>query len=78
MYRRYSSRHFDSVSSVVLADLVVAVNHEVQAKELKAVLPPHWVQFIEHCNECMPGTGTHLGHQILLYTELHNKQKQNM
>ena len=60
--------------SLVSTDLVVAVNHEVQAKELKAMLPPHWVQFIEHCTEGMGGACSHLGHQVLLYIELQKQQ----
>lgn len=55
---------------LVSTDLVVAVDHEVQAKELKAVLAPHWVQLVEHSSEGMGGTGSHLGHQVLLYAEL--------
>lgn len=58
---------------VVCNDLVVTVNHEVQAKELKAMLPPHRVQLVEHCTECMSGTGAHLGHQVILNTELQNQ-----
>lgn len=66
------TKHFGALAPT---DLVVAINHEVQAKELKAMLPPHWVQLVEHSAEGMGSACLHLGHQVLVYTELQKQQQ---
>jgi hypothetical protein len=51
---------------------MASVYHEVQAKELKAVLPPHGIQLVQHRTKSMSGTCSHLRYQIILNTELYN------
>ena len=40
--------------------LMASIHHEVQTKELKAVLPPHGVQLVQHRTKSMSGTCSHL------------------
>lgn len=51
--------------------LMPFIYHEVEPKQLKAALPPQWVQLVSDSTEGMCRAGTHLWHKILLDAELH-------